>query len=340
MSEIKRWRIAERRKKLLLFVGLFLLVSCSKELPNLKALTAQQLTHEVVLQARLSNSNEFAWVLTQGPILSQWDIAKSQVVHSIPANDLTPNTKLFTLSQAESRLLTSDGKSILLWELTNTAPELVGGLDFRPHLGDANISAMAFISDKEFVVGNTDGSFIFADLRNQLFRRSLFHSNEITKLLVNNDKTELYSAGNDGMVQVTDLQLLEKKYQYNTPFRITSLINNQDDSLIFLSDALEQQVIWRPGRNDVLMELDFFEQYRFFRLGMFLENDTKLLTTSPKTEVSLWDVKTGEEQARWQATSHSLGSAVVDLGLMGNEKLVTITSDTVIETWDLNSLIH
>lgn len=282
----------------------------------------------------MSNDGTQAWLLTQGPVFSQWDISEQRVIKSIGADELLPNTRRFAISENETRLLSSDGKTVLLWQLDG--PELLGSLDFSAHLGDANISAMAFIGDLEFVVGNTDGSFIFADIQNQLFRRSHLHSNEVTKLLVDNNKTTLYSAGNDGKVLATDLQLLELQFEHTAPYRITSLVSNKDHSRLFISDALDRQVIWRPRQNEVLTTLDFFEQYRFFRLGMFLEKDSKLLTTSPKTEVSLWDTQTGGELARWQATSLSFGSTIVDLVIDDDKTLTTITSDSVIETWDMS----
>lgn len=322
-----------------LFIGLILttlFVGCTKDLPTISATHATQLTQAVVLQARLSNDNQQAFLLTRGPVFTQWDIATTRPIKSITAEQLAPDTQRFAVSDDESRLLTSSRRGLFLWLMDNT--ELLGSMDFRQQLGDAKITSMAFITKSLLVTGNSDGSLIFADLTNKVFRQSHAHSNEVTLLLVGRHKNTLYSAGNDGKVVVTDLQLYETKNQYSTPFRITSLVSNQDNSLLFISDALDQQAFWRPLQNKVISRLDYWQQYRFFRKGLFIENDQRLLTTSPKTSISLWDTQTGEELAVFQATAKSKGSTIMAMQQVRKQQIITLTSDAVIETWDLTGL--
>lgn len=312
------------------------LSACSKEIPTLSASSSETLTSELVLDAQFSRDNKLAYLLTKGPNFTIWDLSSATSKQFISAENLTPNTRKFTISDTGSRLLTSDGKTLSLWQLSDL--QLLGSLDFSSHLGDANITSMAFIRDSILVTGNSDGSLIFADLDNQVFRRSQFHSNEVVQIIVGHDKQFLYSAGNDGRVITSDLQLYEIKSEYETPFRITSLVSNEDNSIMFVSDALDKQTLLRPFKNAVAAELDYWQQYRFFRLGLFMDEDRKLLTTSPKTELSLWDSKTGKEIASWQATTQSGGSTVMDVGLLFDKQIITITSDAVVETWDLAAI--
>ena len=328
-------------KKLSLFIYalalVILLSGCAKKLPTLTALSTKQLTQELVLQAQLSKSNAHAYVLTEGPQFNRWDIASGEVIQSIGRELLPQNTRSFVISENESQFVTSDGKSLSLWELDSF--RIIGSLDFRQQLGDASIYSVVFIDDSVLAVGNSDGSIIFADLVNSVFRKRYAHSNEVVRLSVGHQKKYLYSAGNDGKVITTDLQELLTKNEYKTPFRVTSMISNSDDSLIFISDALDQQVIWQPWQNRVVARLDYWQQYRFFRRGMFIADDTLLLTTSPKTGISVWNTTTGKEVANWTAVSQSLGSTVMDIQELSGSQIMTITSDSVIETWDLSALL-
>ncbi|MBE1301950.1 MAG: hypothetical protein GJ680_18845 [Alteromonadaceae bacterium] len=321
---------------LFILILVVLTQGCSKELPTLTATSKNQLTQELVLQATLSKDNQHAYLMTQGPVFTRWNIASGEPLQAMGTNELSRDTRSFAISDSEQRLVTSDGKSLSLWQLDDFS--LLGSLDFRQQLGDAAITSMTFVSDNVLVTGNSDGSLIFADLNNQVFRQSHFHDNEVIKLLVSKNRDFLFSAGNDGKVVVTDLKVYATQNEYTTPFRITSMISNEDNSLFFISDALNQQAFWRPWQNRILVELDYWQQYRFFRLGMFINSDKYLITTSPKTEVSLWSTETGSEVATWMATSQSMGSTVMDIQVLDSNQIITLTSDAVIETWDLSSL--
>lgn len=324
----------------ILFVAVFSLITalagCSKSLPTIEANSSIQLTEAVVLDAAFSRDNQRAFVLTQGPIFSVWDISTGEVLASIGPDQLAADTRSFAISDTEEQLLTNDGISMSLWRLDDFS--LTGSIDFKQQLGDAHITSMAFIADSVLVAGNSDGTVIFADIANQVFRQSHFHDNEVVKLLPGKKRSFLYSVGNDGKVVVTDLRDYSLQQEYSAPFRITSLVSNNDNSLFFISDALNRQVFWQPGQNQVINKLDYWQQYRFFRLGMFIHNDAFLLTASPKTEISLWDSDTGEERASWQATSQSLGSMIMDIQQISEKQLITLTSDAVIETWNLETL--
>lgn len=326
--------IKNKLSNLCLLAIVSVLSGCIKQLPTLVATSSKQLSQELVLQARFSKNNTQAFVLTQGPVLSRWDIASGKLIQSIGSAELSRNTRSFVISNNEKTFITSDGKSLSLWDLESSA--ILGSIDFRQQLGDASIRSIALISESILVAGNSDGTIIFADVANNLFRQRHTHSNEVVKLLVGHEKKFLYSAGNDGKVIVTDLGNFSTHNEYTTSFRITGLSNNSDNSLIFISDALNQQVVWQPWQNRVITELDYWQQYRFFRLGLFAGNDTLLMTTSPKTEISLWNIASGKEIATWTATSHSLGSSIMDMQELSDGRVITITSDAVIETWDIS----
>lgn len=310
------------------------LFGCIKSLPTVAASSSKQLTQELVLQARFSKNSSQAFVLTQGPVFSRWDTATGKLIQSIGSDELSRSTRTFVISNNEKSFVTSDGKSLTLWDLESSF--ILGTIDFRQQLGDASINSIAIIGDSILVAGNSDGTIIFADVANNLYRQRHTHSNEVVMLLVGHENKFLYSAGNDGKVIVTDLKNFTTHSEYTTPFRITGLSQNSDNSLIFIADALDQQVVWQPWQNRVISELDYWQQYRFFRLGLFADDDALLMTTSPKTEISLWNISSGKEIASWTATAHSMGTSIMDIQELSDGQVITITSDAVIQIWDIS----
>lgn len=304
----------------------------------LSAASAKQLPVESLIQAKLSQNAAQVFVLEQGQVFALWDVASETSLKFIDGDTLPPNTRSFAVSENDKVFVTTNGKSLSLWDLNSFS--IIGSLDFRKQLGDASILSLAIISDSVLLAGSSDGSIFYSDLANKVFRKLHIHGNEVVKITIGPDKKHFYSAGNDGKVIVTDLSDFTTKAQYEAPHRITSMFNNHDYSLIFISDALDQQVIWQPWQNSVVTELGYWQQYRFFRLGLFMRDASLLMTTSPKTKVTLWDTTTGEEVANWTATTRSLGSTIIDIQQPSDSKIITVTSDGVIETWDFSPLLN
>lgn len=313
------------------------LSGCTETPPALAPVSSLQLTAEPVLTGRLSAIHNKAYTLTSGPVFSIWALDSGRQLQTLGQAALPANTRDFAVSQDETALLTSDGQALTLWDLTSLTA--VGTLDFQQHLGDAHIYSLAFISNTVLVTGNSDGSMILADISNNVFKRLVVHTGEVVKLIAGHQQQMLYSAGNDGKVVATDLSTLSVHAEYTTPFRITSLVSNADNSQLFISDALNTQVIWQPWQNQVLGTLDYWQQYRFFRQGTFIRDSSLLITTSPKTEITLWQTDSGEAVSAWSATAQSMGSAIVDLRYTAEGQLVTLTSDAVVETWDISDLL-
>ncbi len=312
------------------------LAACTSELPSIDAVKRVQLSNELVLQGKLSKDGKSSYLLSKGPVFSQWQNQSQEPVLQINAQNLLPNTRRFTLSQDEKRLLTADARTVLLWQLPEAA--VLGSLDLTSHLGDASITSMLFISNNYFVIGASDGTLLFADINNNLFRRNGSHDGEVVHLQLTQNKDYLLSGGNDGQVIMTDLGTLLVRSKFELPFRITSLQLSANNQWVFVSDALNQNFIWDPWRNKKILELDYWQQYKWFRHSRFIAGNRYLLTTSPKTELSLWDMQTGKETAMWQAESQGFGSTVNDLVVLDNQ-LLTLSSDAVLQWWDLAPLL-
>ena len=88
-----------------------------------------------------------------------------------------------------------------------------------------------------------------------------------------------------------------------------------------------------------MSELQFMERFRFFRKGLFLENGDYLMTTSPKSVVTLWHAISGEEIASWEIKRYSSEATTHAITLNEDGDVVTLSSDGVLQSWDYRALV-
>ncbi|MCP4525294.1 MAG: WD40 repeat domain-containing protein, partial [Aestuariibacter sp.] len=139
---------------------------------------------------------------------------------------------------------------------------------------------------------------------------------------------------NDGLVVRWDKQHKAPEQTLTVPHRVTSLEVGPDDK-VFVSDALETQIIWQSQRNEIISELTYWDRFQWFRVARFAPINQWIITSSPKTELYIWHLANGEPAAQWRAEVQGVGSAILDMRFTNPATLRTITSDGVLQDWDL-----
>ena len=105
---------------------------------------------------------------------------------------------------------------------------------------------------------------------------------------------------------------------------------------VFVSDALKTQIIWDLANEKIVSKLDYFRGARTFRESLFVDNGRKLITASSKQILSLWDVRTGIEISSWNISSSTSSTNVVAMANGHNGQLYTLSSDAILEIWNIN----
>lgn len=316
---------------------LCLLTACQPELATLSATSSKQLSDYPVVAGKLTQDGGHTFLLLANNHVQLWENDNQEKVREW--QQLDGESLHLAISKDGETFVTANQSTLSLWQSDKELP--IGSLDFSQHLQDANITAIAFWrAPNVLLVGTSAGTVIVADIYNQTYRAMQQHTGEVTKFAHLNDTQYLLSGGNDGMVLLWDMQTYEMHRRYETPFRITSLAVSERSSTTFISDALEQQVIWHPIQDRVLIELKYWQQYQWFRLAKFIEDDKYLVTSSPKTEMTLWDISQNKAVAMWAGKAQSMGSTILDMKYLPGNQLMTLTSDAVLENWDVSTLIQ
>ena len=314
------------------FIVSALLFACKAEREPLSDKGQWQITDQFILSAVLSERGLYTALLFPEGRIVVWDNDTQRRLIEWQAPDVLPDTSMIHMDESGRYILSANRNVVQIWDSGSKVP--VGALNVSAQLGDASITSFTFQQAPfALVIGTSGGDILFADIHNNVYQLAHQHDADVVKLIVSPDG-ELYSAGNDGLVVRWDMQTQTPSQTLTVPHRVTSLEVGQDHK-VFVSDALETQVVWQSQRNEIISELAYWERFQWFRVARFAPANAWLVTSSPKTELYLWDTNTGEPIARWWAQAQGFGSAILDMCFVNSATLRTVTSDAVLQDWDL-----
>ncbi len=308
------------------------IVACTPEPEPVSDIGRWQLSDKLILSAELSKQGQHTALLFPQGQIAVWDNDAKQKIIEWGAPDVLSDTTMMQLDESGRYLLSANRNVVQIWDSGSSAS--VGSLNLSAQLGDASITSLTFQrAPFAFVIGTSGGDILFANTRNNEYYLARQHDADVVKLKVSLEG-HVYSAGNDGQVVRWDSQSKTPVQTLTVPHRVTSLEVGAD-SKVFVSDALESQVIWQSQRNEIISELAYWERFQWFRVARFSPVHQWIITSSPKTELFIWQLANGKPVAQWRAEAQGFGSAVLDMRFTNPATLRTITSDGVLQDWDL-----
>jgi WD40 repeat protein len=320
-------------KKLLLVVIIFncLIIGCEKPV-KLIASDHHQFTQNAVIDADISDDGKYSLLLEVSNRVSLWDNTTYSLINVWEASEFVQQQYKAVLSIDNQWISVSGKNFITLLSVKGTYGKLswkVNGFS-----GDAQISHVILNSNgNKVVIGLTEGSVIIADINNEIRSQFNLHEGPVTQLKFSDNEQQLVSASLDGQVNKWNILTGETTWQVKQPFRITSLAFDDLSQRLFISDALNNQRFFSLNKKIALSSLNYFERNRYFREAMFLDGSSKLLTSSSKYQISLWDVVSGNELSQGEIRSRNFGSTVLDFSLNENNDILTLSSDGILELW-------
>lgn len=287
-----------------------------------------------LIDAALTTDGSLALILSIDGVLSLWDNQANTLIREWRDFDINENVYYAALSRNKqlaavagktqvSILNVSNGKIMLSWQ-----PQ---GFD-----KDATITVLKLgHSDKDVWLGLSDGSIISVDLQNN--KQSMFarHQGAVADIKISDNQQTILSSSTDGSVvywEAANGGIINEREQNH---RITSLSIHEASHRVFVSDALKSQLVWDLRKQTIISQLSYFRGARTFRESLFVDDGRKLITASSKHKITLWDVRSGEELNKWQASSHSTASTVLAMANGHYGQLHTLNSDGVLEVWDI-----
>jgi len=313
------------------------LAGCAKEIQVLPV-DEFRFTQQQVRKAALSEDAHLAAFIFEDASVSVWDINEKQERYKWHAEALDEaSLHLISFSKNKAWMALTGHWSTTLINLRSG--EVVGSWHFSGLDPGATASSVALSSiGDSALVGMTDGTVLRLDFDNGT---ALQYQHNTMKVLHVGYVSGNYafSGGIDKHWFFWDLDknevLLERLYRS----RVTASVLDDRAQRVFISDALNTHEILDLTSYEVVSNLQFMERFRFFRKGLFLENGDYLITTSPKSVVTLWNANSGEELASWEIKRYSSEATTHAITLNNDGDVVTLSSDGVLQSWDYRSLI-
>ncbi|BBN83478.1 hypothetical protein PA25_34630 [Pseudoalteromonas sp. A25] len=318
-------------------VGLLItfLMSCSEPI-LLEPTNQYQFSDVLVLDGQLSGDAEQVMLLLEGPNLAIWRVFDKQTVMSINETQLPSNVRTIHLNDLAKLVLVAGDNIVQFWH--SLSGELIGTLNVAGVDELARVCALTTSDDgDEVAIGFTDGSVSLVKRKSKEMKQFMPHSSNIIAIhFVKNNR--MITGAHDGVVKAWDRETGDNYYQRKFDSRLSSLALSEDHQQLFVADALKTQEVLSVNDGSTLSKLHYITRFKWFRQALFMPNSRYLVTSSPKAELTVWDVLSGQERMSWQIDTHSMGTTLLDMVVI-NDQFVTLSSEGVIETWPLISTL-
>lgn len=324
-------------KAILLIVILcsHLIVGCEKP-TKLIAASYHQFIELAIIDADISENGKYSLLLDVNNSVKLFNNGNFSLIKQWNNEAFTQQQYIVALSKNNQWVVAAGKHSITFLPVKDSQNKITWQVNGFSK--DAQISKILLNSmGNKVIIGLTEGSVIVVDITNKLRSQFLLHEGPVTQLKFSDNEQNLISASLDGQVNKWQLSTGKVMWSDTLPFRITSLAFDDLSQNLFISDALNNQRFISIDKNKEISSLSYFERNRYFREAIFLSGTKKLLTSSSKYQISLWDVISGNEIGQGEIRAVNFGSTVLDFALNENNDVLTLSSDAVIEVWPSES---
>lgn len=319
--------------RLIILISCLSLIACNDALPEFKASSFHKYIDVGVIDADLSQGGQLTALLDINQNISIWNNDNHTLVSSIANTSFAQLQYHIVMSGNKNVLVSASKTGISIFSIETS--KHIATWPIKGFSNDSQVTQIAvnYMADKVFV-GLNEGTIVGIDLLAKTQSLHKMHDSSVTKLFIHPNGQSVFSAGNDGTAVHWHINTGQQIWARNFNQRITSFTHDNFSEKVFVSDALNNQQVINLN-TDSTVSLDYLERMRFFRQALFVANGEKLLTASSKFQLSLWDSKTGQERAFGQVRSYNFGSMILDFASVGTHKVLSLSSDGVLEVWDL-----
>ena len=165
-------------------------------------------------------------------------------------------------------------------------------------------------------------------------------SNTINSLDISPNGRYVLTGSSDNNAYLWDTKTGQVVYQFRHSSRVTKVALDPKGRFAFTADSKKQSRIWDLKTGKVLSSLDFFNRQEIFSSANFSDDGKWLVTGAPTRELTLWDVKTGEQGQQWVVTARKgsrPASAIVYSATFINNgtQVISLSSAGLSEVWEV-----
>lgn len=297
-----------------------------------------QLTAESLFSAQFSQDAQWVSVYTSSKTIEVWDITSRTKKVSLPLSTIGEVARAMSLANTKQQLFVAGEQRVSVWSISDG--KLLQYYNITGADPLARISSMALSpNDQHLAIGMNDGSVVLMSFATKQLRLFKPHNAEVAELIWNKHSTEVLSGGLDGVVARWSVADVKTLTEYQVAKRVTALTVDANFELAFVSDSLSDQHIVDIGTGEKLAELSYAERFRWFRNAYLFAEQPYLVTSSSKTQLYIWNKNTGALLKSFHIDAQDKEALVLALTKKSSTSLQTISSEGIIEFWEIPTLV-
>lgn len=303
-----------------------------------RSIDSFQLTAEPLFSAQFSQDAQWVSVYTSSKTIEIWDIASRAKKLSLPLSSIGEVARAITLANDKQQIFVAGEQRVSVWSVSDGKLRQYYNITGADPL--ARISSMAVSpNDQHLAIGLNDGSVVLMSFATKQMRLFKPHDAEVAELIWNKQSTEVLSGGLDGIVARWSVKEAKTLMEYHVAKRVTALSADDNFELAFVSDSLSDQHLFSIGSGEKLAELSYSERFRWFRNAYVFADKPYLVTTSSKTQLYVWNKNSGDLLKSYHIDAQDKEALVLALTKKSSTALQSISSEGVIEIWEIPTLV-
>lgn len=314
------------------------LSSCSEDVNQLNATSSFQYPTTSLIAADIADDASIIALLSVNK-LSVWSVATKQLIYQWDLLSFQEPQLYISLAKNKQYVATASKNKVSIfniWTKTSVSTWEVDGFSSL-----SKITSLQFNENGEqLYIGLNEGSIVKVDLKRKTKSVFQVHSSNVNFIALSKHGQFALSASVDGSIVYFNTDTGNAIATIKAKTRITSLVLDSPSNQFFYSDALNTHQVVNLDNFTIVSSFNYFERFKYFRKGIFINNGAALFNSTPKNQIAVWDIKTGKQIQKGQISSLTFGSTVLDIAVTMNGNIVTISSDGVIETWNTKHLNH
>jgi len=240
---------------------------------------------------------------------------------------------LVDISENNLFYLISNRVSVCLYSLKNH--QQLGEWQFAGNIiNDMDISA----DGSKVLLGFRSGKSSIIDIKHNRIHTFTKHRLDINSVSLSDDGEIAFTGSSDKKAFVWNTTTGRNIQEFTHGSRVNHVNMSADGKIGFTLDAINDRIFWDLSTGQELSELTTHLRFFEFNDSVFSNDNSLLLTGSPKQVIKLWKVSNGDLIAQWKSKKEKGRASVLSVAYAPEQKVVTINSDGLYEQWQLPKL--
>jgi len=316
----------------LFYLFLIILTGCSKlEVQTSEAKLTQHYSELVLKAADISDDGKYS-LISNNKKICLWDNQKNSKAYPCLSGLEAQLIELVGISSSKRYFYTSNRINVHLYDFKT------GRLITVWTAGDNIINDIAMSADESTLLfGFRSGQASIVSVKTNQITTFQIHRLDINSVSLSADGKTAFTGSSDKNANVWQTSTGDILKTFIHKSRVNHVTLSKDGKNGFTLDAIKGRYFWQVDEGKEMAELQSNIRFIEFNDSKFSDDNSLLLSASPKQKLQAWRVKDGELVGEWQAykVEHRDRASVINITQISAKEIATITSDGIYQTWSL-----